>query len=137
MTSNKKKYIEEAEQNVINQAKFWTEFITFIDSMHYGINERLDSYKAREKFAEAFQALRIGAWEEQQFALARCLALVGVGGKEAEEFSKKQAQRVFGKGYSIIYWLDEWNNVPSSWRIADEEAFREELEVRLKGTKDE
>lgn len=126
-----KSYIKEAEQNVINQAKFWTEFVELIDSMRYSIYNKLDSHKSKEKFEEGLSLLRVAAWEEQQFALARCFCISGVGGKESEDFSKEQANRIFGGKYSSIQWLDKWNRVPSSWLVKDEESFRKELDDKL------
>ena len=127
-----KSYIKEAEKNVISQAKFWTEFISFIEGMSHGINDKLESRTARDKFAEGLNKLREAARDEQQFALARCFALVGVGGEEAEEFSKERAKLLFGGKYSTMQWLDEWNRLPSSWMTAEEEAFEKELQDKLK-----
>lgn len=131
---NKSKHIKEAEQNVLNQAKFWTDFLRFIDGMSYGISARLDSPQAKEQFAEGLTLLREAAWNEQQFALARCFALVGVGGKEAEKFSKERAKVLFGGGYSTIQWLDEWNRVPSYWLSSKNDEFKKELQEKLKDT---
>ena len=43
----KKSYIKEAEQNVLNQAKFWSDFIGFIESLDYGTVNRLCDYSDR------------------------------------------------------------------------------------------
>ena len=127
-----KSYIKEAEKNVINQAKFWTEFISFIEGMSHRINNKLESRTARDKFADGLNKLREAAWDEQQFALARCFALVGVGGKEAEEFSKERAKLLFGGKYSTMQWLDKWNRLPSYWMSTEQEAFEKELQDKLK-----
>ena len=82
-----KSYIKEAEQNVINQAKFWYEFLEFVRSMENGIYNATDQWSpGREKFTQASDLMRQAAYMEQQHALARCFALVGVGGKDAEKF---------------------------------------------------
>ena len=133
----KRSYIKEAEQNVLNQAKFWTEFAEFVQSMQYGIHNATDRYSpGREKFDQAFDLLRRAAYEEKQFALARCFALVGVGGEEAEKFSREHAKRIFGDNYAVIHWLDQWNRLPSAWRADDEEALRTELKGSLKENSD-
>ena len=127
------RYIKEAEQNVINQAKFWHEFLEFVRSIESGINNATDRWSpGREKFAQAFDMMRQAAYMEQQHALARCFALVGVGSKAAENFSKEQARRIFGDNRSVIEWLDTWNRLPSGWMTADEEGFRAELKDALK-----
>lgn len=125
----KRSYIKEAEQNALNQAKFWTEFAEMVQSMQCGIHNATDRYSpGREKFDQAFDLLRHAAYEEKQHALARCFALVGVGGEEAEKFSREHAKRVFGGNYSTIQWLDPWCRIPSSWHAADEDGLKAELE---------
>ena len=132
----KRSYIKEAEQNVLNQAKFWTEFAEFVQSMQYGIHNATDRHSpGREKFDQAFDLLRRAAYEEKQFALARCFALVGVGGEEAEKFSREHAKRIFGGEQSVIEWLDGWNRVPSSWLASDEEALKSELKKSIEDDK--
>ena len=129
----KRSYIKETEQNVLNQAKFWTEFAEMVNSMQYGIHNATDRYSpGREKFDQAFDLLRRAAYEEKQHALARCFAFVGVGGKEAEKFSREHAKRIFGGDYSTIQWLDPWCRIPSSWMSEDEARFENELKEALK-----
>lgn len=131
----KRSYIKEAEQNVFNQAKFWTEFAEFVQSMQNGIHNATDRWSpGREKFDQAFDLLRRAAYEEKQHALARCFALVGVGGEEAEKFSREHAKRIFGGKQSVIEWLDRWNRVPSAWLASDEDALKSELKEALKET---
>lgn len=81
---------------------------------------------------KAFQELIQAAWKEQQFALARCFAFVGVGGKEATDFSKERAKALFGGKYSTIQFLEQWHQLPSSWSAAKEEMFEKELKENLK-----
>ena len=132
----KRSYIKEAEQNVLNQAKFWTEFAEFVQSIQIGIHSATDRYSpGREKFDQAFDLLRRAAYEEKQHALARCFAFVGVGGKEAEKFSREHAKRIFGGKQSVIEWLDGWNRVPSSWLASDEEALKSELKKSIEDDK--
>ena len=132
----KRSYIKEAEQNVLNQAKFWTEFAEFVQSMQYGIHNATDRHSpGREKFDHAFDLLRRAAYEEKQHALARCFAFIGVGGEEAETFSREHAKRIFGGEQSVIEWLDGWNRVPSSWLAGDEEALKSELKKSIEDDK--
>jgi len=129
----KRSYIKEAEQNVLNQAKFWTEFAEMVLSMQCGIHNATDRYSpGREKFDQAFDLLLRAAYEEKQHALARCFALVGVGGEEAEKFSREHAKRVFSGNYSTIQWLDPWCRIPSSWRAADEDGLKAEFKEAAK-----
>jgi hypothetical protein len=108
-----------------------------VQYMQCGIHNATDRYSpGREKFDQAFDLLRRAAYEEKQHALARCFALVGVGGEEAEKFSREHARRIFGGKQSVIEWLDGWNRVPSAWLASDEEALKAEMKEALKETSD-
>ena len=129
----KKSYIKDAEQNVLNQAKFWTEFAEFVMSMSHGVQNATDRYSpGRERFMQAFDLLLRAAYDEKQHALGRCFALIGVGGEEAERFSREHAKKIFGGDYSTMEWLDRWNRVPGHWLSKDQEAFEDELKSALK-----
>ena len=128
-----KQYIKEAEQNVINQARFYTDLIGVLDSMQRGMLGRMDRYSpGRDEVSEGFLLIQKGVHKELSAALARCLLVIGVGGEEAEAYSREQARRVFGKGGTVMEWLDEWNRLPSCWSGDDEAGFREELQEALK-----
>lgn len=126
-----KSYIKEAEQNVINNAKFWTEFIEMIDSMQSGVSDISDHWQDNKKFNEGFRMLRHAAYDRQQEAFARCFAFVGVGGKEAEEFSKERAKKLFGGDYSVVQYLDSFICIPSSWHTEAPDALRQELKQAI------
>lgn len=124
-------YIKQAERNVIQQAKFWTDFQEFLDSMQYSLRESLDSKYDAEEFSRGIQMLRKASYKQQQFALARCFAISAVGGDEAKEYSKERARKLFGGEYSTMQWLDENFRCPSYWKTTDEEGFQEELKKAL------
>lgn len=131
-----KKMLKQAEQNVINQAKFWTDFFDFIDSMQYSIADKIDEQGPdRGEFAEGFRLLRQAAYKQMQFALARNFYMVGVGGEAAEAYSRERAARMFGGRYTVINWLDEWCRLPRSWKSSDEAALRAELADALAAKK--
>lgn len=135
--ANKPSYIKEAEQNALNMCKYYSDMIALIDGMEYGMVSRTDDYRfdssPRQKLREGFGLIRQALYQEQQNNLARCFLLVGVGGKEAEAYSKKEAMRAFGGKYSVTELLDEYFRLPSSWRVEDEEGLKKELSEALKG----
>jgi hypothetical protein len=137
--SNSKKWIKEAEQKALNEAKYWNDFLVFLDSIQYKVSALVDddygNYEGspKSKFNKAFHDLRHAAYSQQQVVLARCFALVGVGGQEAEDYSKERAKKVFSDDYSVMQWLETNHRLPSSWRTKDEEEFRQELKESLEG----
>ena len=127
-----KSFIKQAEQNVINQARFFNDLMNCLASMQHGLGALTDRWSpGREDFAKGFELLRKAAYAEHQHALARCFAFIGVGGEEAEAFSREQARRVFRNDHSIIQWLDEWNRLPSGWNTGDENGLRAELDQAM------
>jgi hypothetical protein len=127
-----KSYIKQAEQNVLNQAKFWSEAIEAFASIGDGLQHKLDHYSpGKEDFQEGIRRLIQGAYKEQQHALARCFALVGVGGEEAQAYARQRAKEVFDAKYSTMEWLDTWGRLPGRWLTEDREGFRAELDEKL------
>jgi hypothetical protein len=127
------KLIKEAEQNVINQAKYYTDLIGVLDDLQHGILRTLDHHSpGREKIAEGFAKVRQGVYDEMQFALARCFCIVGIGGEEATTYSREQAKRIFDGRHTTMEWLDKWHRLPSSWLISEAEVFGAELKEALK-----
>lgn len=125
--------IKEAEQNVINQAKYYTDLIQVIDDLQRGVLETVERHSpGRDEIADGFNQIRQGVYKELQYALARCFCIVGVGGEEAEAYSREQAKRIFSGRYTTMEWLDQWHRVPSQWRTSVQEAFEAELKGALK-----
>ena len=130
-----KSYIKETEQNALNMCKYYSDMIQLIEDMEYGMTSRTDDYRfdssPRRKLREGFGLIRQALYQEQQNNLARCFLLVGVGGKEAEAHSKKEAMKAFNGKYSVVKLLDEYFRLPSGWRVEDEEGLKKELKDAL------
>lgn len=126
-----KSYIQQAERNVIQQAKFWTDFQEFLDIMQYSLRESLDNKYDTEEFSQGIQMIRKAAYKQQQFALARCFAISAVGGEYSKQYSKERAKKLFGGDSSTIQWLDENFRIPMYWKDSDEQGFNEELKKAL------
>ena len=131
MKETKPSYIKQAERNVINQAKFWTDFQEFIENMRWNIRNSVDNKYDIKDFDAGFELLRKAGYNQQQFALARCFAIQAVGGEEAKEYSKERAKKLFGGEYSTMQWLDENFSLPSYWQTSEEDKFNAELKQAL------
>lgn len=136
--TEKHSYIKEAEQNALNLCKYYTDMIDLIDSMERGMVSRIDEYRydehgPKQKMRDGFRLVRQALYEEQQRNLARCFLLVGVGGEEAEKYSRTEAKRAFGGRYSVTELLDEYFRLPSCWKAEDEENLEKELKEALGG----
>lgn len=125
------KHIKQAERNVINQAKFFTDALEMFSSMHRGMARFSSDHVGGQDIRDGLHKVMLGLYKEQQHAMARCFSIVGVGGEEAAQFSRDRAKQVFGQGMHVIPWLDQWFGAPGSWSADEELAFRKELKDAL------
>lgn len=130
--NNSKSLLEEAEKNVVMQAKFFHELLTFVDSFTSATSRKMVSQTNKEAFADGMIKARVAIYTEMQFAFARCFAFVGVGGDEANKLSKEYAKELFDGKYSNIQWLDKWYSIPNGWRSSDEAQFTKEIQEAIK-----
>lgn len=126
------KLIKEATQHVLNRAKFFTDMMDVMDSMQHSVNNYANEYVGAPDIREGFAKVRAGLYKELQKQLADAFIFSGVGGDEAEKYSREQARRVFGGNYAVMQFLSKSGQLPRSWACATEEAFRKELEEALK-----
>lgn len=129
--------IKKAEQNSLNEARFWTDFVQFIDALQHNIIERDDSRGSplyerggMKKLKEGLALLRSGAYEEMHFAISRCFVFAGVGGEEAKQYSKELAQKLLKN--VPLSWLDEHFRIPSSWDPEAMEQITNEVNERMR-----
>lgn len=126
-----KSLIKQAEQNILNHAMFIQDMMTIIDSMAYQVNSFAHEYAGRSDIQEGLHMVRIGLYKELMYANDKALAFVGVGGKEALEYSKARAKKIFGEKHSVMELLDKHLRIPSSWFSDDEEQLKTELKEVL------
>ena len=128
------KYLKQAEQNVVNRAKAYNDFLEIIDALSM-FGSKACSSKSKDKFFQGLQLMRDAIYEDQSMALRECFYFVGVGGKEAESYSRKMFKTVFGEDYSIMQFLERWGNLPTSYSSLIEEEFRDECRKKIEELK--
>ena len=128
------KYLKQAEQNVVNRAKAYNDFLEIIDALsRFGI--KACSSQSKDKFFQGLQLMRDAIYTDQSMALRECFYFVGVGGKEAESYSKEMFKNAFGEDYSIMQFLEKWGNIPISYSALVEEEFRDECKQKIEELK--
>lgn len=130
---NSKSLLKQAEQNAVNNAKFWLEFLDFVDAIRWkvdSITEHAYQTPGKVLMLEGFAKLREGAYCEMQYSLSRCFAFVGVGGEEAAAFSRERAKKVF-EDVSPEF-LDANFRVPRQWMTSDMDQLQAECDKELK-----
>ena len=125
--STSKSLLEEAEKNVVMQAKFFHELFTFMDSFMYATTSKMSNRDNKDAFFEGITKAKAAIYSEMQLAFARCFAFVGVGGEEANRLSKEYANELFGGKYTNIQWLQKWYDIPRTWRQTDSDQLQNEL----------
>lgn len=126
-----KKYIKEAEQNILNHAKFWMDFLEVVSTMQYNVGLAVDNHHRGDALRQGFDLLRQGAFDELQFALGRCFCFSEVGGEESKKFSREMAQKFFGHDHEVMSLLEKHLRIPSYWSTKTEDEFRAEISQEL------
>lgn len=128
-----RKLLEQAEQNVVNRAKAYNDALAFVDALANFGNCACRDYVGKPKFFEGLKMIREAIRAEQSEAIRECFYFVGVGGKEAEEYSRQMFKHVFGGKYQVMDFLDKWGHTPSSYLTSEREAFEAECKEVIDG----
>lgn len=135
-----KDYIKEAEKNCVNIAKHMADMFKVIDALTVFGNRFFTARSGGTNgdFFKGLQLMQSALYARYTRALADCFTFVGVGGKDAEAYSKQQFVELFGDNtYAIMQFLDKSGNHPSWYTVADEKAFREQAAQKIVGMKGE
>lgn len=134
--TTQKSLIEEAEKNVVMQAKFFHELLSFMDHFSHNTAKKMNgSRENRELFVSGMDKAKTAIYNEMQLAFARCFAFVGVGGEEANKLSREYANELFSGKYCNMQWLETWYDVPGTWKIEDADQIQQELINAIKNNK--
>ena len=125
-------YVRQAEKNVVARAKAYNDALEFVDALVNFGNRACREHVGKPKFFEGLQMLRDAIRAEQSEAIRECFYLSGVGGKEAERYSKELFKEVFGGDCQIMSFLDKWGQLPSWYKTEDREAFQRECDDVIK-----
>lgn len=122
-----KSILKQAEQNVINNAKYCQDILKIVEALEmFSYRYMYDS--DIDEAIDALQKFRNTVYKTMNEHLVRCFMFVGVGGEEAEKFSFEQFKEHFGDNrYCVARFLDKAGNLPSCWSSEDEEQLRKEV----------
>jgi len=128
--------IKQCERNVINQTKLLQETITYIDALRTASYKIFDANRRTDencvKFQEGLSLMRQAVYAKHCESVSRCFDIIGVGGKEALEFCKKETKERFEKNeICLIEFLNKHGHV-SALDISDVPKLKEEIRENLK-----
>jgi len=133
---SKRNYIKEAEQNVVNVARAYQDFLDVLDALAVFGNNYCNEYIGGKKFFEGLAMMREAAYHEYTNASMNAMMFTGVGGEEATKYAREKFERAFGKRdgikYSVMQFLDQYGRHPGSYMTNDEEEFRKQVDEKLK-----
>jgi len=135
-------HIKEAEKNCVNIAKHMDDMRKVTDALQTFGNRFFDRSlgNMQDDFFKGLQLMRNALYVRYIKALSDCFLFVGVGGKDAEEYSKQQFKELFSDDiYAVMHLLDKYGNQPSWYSSDDEKEFRKQgmkKVVEMKGEKD-
>lgn len=118
--------LRQAEQNVINQAKAWSDAIEFLDALSNFGNIACHEHIGRAEFFEGLKKMRRAMWQEQSEAIRNCFTLSGVGGEAAAAFSRERFKDVFSGKYQVVQFLNKWGHCPSYYTVDEMDRLKSE-----------
>jgi len=121
--------IEQAEKNVINQAKAWSDAMDFVDALWEFGNTACHEHVGKEKFFEGLELLQQAMYAEQSEAIRKCFVFAGVGGSEAEKFSRDFLKRVFSGEYAVSDFLNKWGHYAAHKTEDKDQLLKEASEI--------
>jgi len=130
-------YIKKAERNLVNICKSFNDVMKITDALsHFGGNY-CQLPANRDMFYEGMHKIRMALLSEHYRAESALLTFVAVGGKEAQDYSKKEFEKYFNEEErrSVMQFLDKYGSIPSSWRVEEEKDFRKEAKKKINENK--
>ena len=127
--------VEQAEKQLVKDAKHYEDLLRVIEAIGSFGSRACHEYVGREDFMDGIRLLRIAIMKEQHRALSHCFIFAGVGGGEAEKYSREKFKGYFiddEDRYAVIHFLEEFSHMPTGWLVEDEEKFREEAKEKFK-----
>jgi len=133
----KRSLVQEATQNVVNQAKAYGDAMAFVDALANFGNRACHDYVGKKQFFDGLTMMRNALYAEQSEAIRRCFYFMGAGGEEAAEYSREMFSRVFSGKYEVMSFLDKWGQIPGSYKAVDQEAFLAECKEAMEDSDDQ
>lgn len=133
--SNKKNFIKEAEQNVLNYCKELYDFIKVLDGFFRIGNNFLQTEENKNDFFAGLKMMRYAIYDQYIRAINMTFNIVGVGGKEAFEYAKERAKEAFAENHAIMQYLNKYCDYPPYYNASDEKEFRNQLKEKMENKK--
>jgi len=120
-------FIKKAEKNVVNTAKELSDSIEIFKALS-GMGNMIKNEEGKNKYFDGLSKMRTAIYEQYIEAISNCFIFAGVGGKEAQKFSRELFKKRFNPNDRIVVmnFLEKWGHVPRSWKIVDEKILRDE-----------
>jgi len=119
--------IKKAEKNVVNIAKELSDSIEIFKSLS-GMGNMIKNEERRNKYFNGLSKMRMAIYEQYIEAISDCFIFAGVGGEEAQKFSRELFEKRFNPDnrISVMNFLEKWGHTPRSWKVNDEKTLRDE-----------
>lgn len=124
--------VKQAERNLINTAKTFEDVLQLMDALNHFGNAACHQYVGQEQFFEGLNKMRMALLNEYSHAMSQCFIFVGVGGEEAQEYSREKFMDYFGEdGITVMHFLERFGHMPNSWNINDEKEFKKQARSKI------
>lgn len=131
--------IDEVNQKLKETALELERFMRFLDAMErFGtvvLGHSNFSGDCADKYFKGLQQMRQAVYEKSCRNLADCFIFTaasdGLRDLAREKLKEQFGENGQGLQYCVEQFLEDWGNLPSSWRADKEEELRKEIERKL------
>jgi len=130
--------LKNAEKNCVRIAKHMNDTMKVVEALErFGSRFMYERFEGNN-FQEGVRLIRDALYAKYIRSISDCFLFVGVGGKDAEDYSKEQFKKLFGdKQNAIMHLLDQYGNYPSWYKSDEEKELRKQGMKKLKNKKGE
>jgi len=124
--------VKEAEKNCVRIAKHMNDMMKVVRALEAFGSRFFDELYEGTDFQKGTRLIRDALYAKYMRSINDCFLFVGVGGKDAEDYSKEQFAELFGKEENaIMHLLDQYGNYPSWYEANKEKEFRRQAKKKL------
>jgi hypothetical protein len=121
--------VKQAEKNIVNVCKAHEDIYSLVDALTTFGNHYIEDWAGGGDFSKGLSLIRKGLDCSLSANIRKLFSLVGVGGEDAQEYSREQFRNLFANDenrYNVIHLLDKYARVPRSYNVELDKEFRKQ-----------
>jgi hypothetical protein len=123
--------IEKLKETVLELERFMRILDALANFGNKVIRSNSSAYHAADLYFDGLSKMRIAVYDVMCRKLADCFMFSAIS-EEIRDIALENLKKQFGKDeneitYCVMQFLENWGNLPNSWKTKEEKAFRKEI----------